>query len=67
MKFSAWVDQQRGDDTRTEFLMSFSEECGVSLQTLRFVMRGGRISFYHKARNISDKTGGEVSVQELCE
>ncbi len=67
MKFSAWVDHKRGDETRTEFLTRFSEECGVSLQTLRFVMRGGRISFYHKARDISDKTEGGVSVQELCE
>lgn len=67
MIFCDWVDEQRGEESRTTFLRGFSERTGVSLQTLQFVMKRGRISFYHKAKAISEGTDSAVSVQELCE
>ena len=67
MKFEDWVEEKRGDESRTKFLRSFAELSGVSLQTLQFIAKGGRISLYPKAQCISEATGGKVSVPELCE
>lgn len=67
MKFDKWVDKKRKKESRTAFLREFSKECGVSLQTLQFVVKGGRVSFYHKAKAISEGTKGAVRVVELCE
>lgn len=67
MNFKEWVDRERGEDSRTTFLRVFSKKCDVSLQTLQFVVKGGRVSFYHKAQAISSATDGAVSVPELCE
>lgn len=68
MKFEEWVDKQRGSETtRTSFLKQLSKTCGVSLQTLQYAAKGGRISLYNKAQAIADATDGDVSVSELCE
>ena len=67
MNFCDWVDEQRGEISRTAFLREFSARTAVSLQTLQFVMKGGRMSFYHKAQAISQGTHDAVSIQELCE
>jgi len=68
MKFEEWVDREKGEVvSRTTFLREFSTKCDVSLQTLQFVVKGGRISLYNKARDISVATGGDVSIPELCE
>ncbi len=67
MKFEEWVESKRGDDSRTAFLRTFSKKCGVSVQTLQSVVKGARISFYQRAKAISEATGDEVTVQDLCE
>ncbi len=67
MKFEDWVEEERGDESRTKFLRDFSKKSSVSLQTLQFVVKGGRMSIYGKALAISDATGGKVSIPELCE
>lgn len=67
MRFEDWVDQERGEESRTRFLRGFSKKTEVSLQTLQFAVKGGRMSFYTKAQAISEATSGEVSIPELCE
>jgi hypothetical protein len=67
MKFNKWVEREQGDQSRTAFLKDFSKKCKVSLQTLQFVVKGGKISFYHRAQAISEATNDEVSIPELCE
>lgn len=67
MRFEEWVDSRRGEQTRTSFLRDFSERTEVSLQTLQFLAKGGRMSLYGKAKVISEATGDKVSVAELCE
>jgi len=68
MRFKEWVKRERGDKmSRTAFLSGFSKKTGVSLQTLQFVVKGGLMSLYPKAKAISDGTDGEVSIAELCE
>jgi len=67
MTFEAWVESERGVVTRTKFLKQVAVSTGVSLQTLQFVAKGGRVSLYHKAQIISDATKGAVSIRELCE
>ena len=67
MKFSDWVEKQRVGISRTKFLRNLSKQSGVSLQTLQFVAKGGRLSLYAKAQAVAGVTGGEVSVTELCE
>jgi hypothetical protein len=67
MKFEAWVEKKREKTSRTAFLRDFSKEVKVSLMTLQHVARGGRVVLYYKAQSISDATGGEVTIPELCE
>jgi DNA-binding transcriptional regulator YdaS (Cro superfamily) len=67
MKFEDWVEDQRGEESRTRFLRTMADRTGVSLQTLQFVAKGGRVSLYSKASTISEATGGLVTVPELCE
>ena len=67
MKFEDWVEKKRGKTARTQFLRTFADQSGVSLQTLQSVAKGGRMSLYAKAQAISDATKGEVSIKDLCE
>lgn len=67
MKFDKWVAREQGDQSRTVFLKNFSKKCKVSLQTLQFVVKGGKVSFYQRAQAISQATNNEVTIQDLCE
>lgn len=67
MRFDAWVEEQRGSKSRTRFLRDLADGSGVSLQTLQFVAKGGRVSLYSKAQAIAEATGGAVTIPELCE
>lgn len=52
---------------KTEFLRRLAEKSGVSLLTLQNVERGGKIVQYPKAKQVSDATGGKVTIEDLCE
>ncbi len=67
MKFEDWVEKNRRNYSRTQFLKNFSEKTGVSLQTLQHAARGGRMGRYQKAAAISKGTDGCVAIEELCE
>jgi hypothetical protein len=69
MTFETWVEQERAGSkqTRTAFLRDLSESCGLSLQTLRIVFKGGKLGYYATAKTLSEATGGLVTIQELCE
>lgn len=67
MKFDKWIAREQGEQSRTAFLKDFSKKCKVSLQTLQFVAKGGKISFYVRAQAISQATNNEVTIPDLCE
>lgn len=66
MTLMEWVDENRGEQSRTAFLRLFAKECGVSFQTLQYATRGTRIKLVDKAEAISKATNRAVSVKELC-
>lgn len=69
MKFTEWVAKKakKENDFKTNILKALSQKCGVSLLTLQNVERGGRMDSYAKAKQVSEATGGKVTVQELCD
>lgn len=61
MQLSQWVKREgRGAITR------ICRESGVAYSTIYTAYRGQRIGRYATARAISDATGGEVTVDDLC-
>ena len=40
---------------------------GISYQTVHAASKGEAIKLYETARRISEATGGEVSIEELCD
>ena len=75
MKFAKYVAHAlgqlnaKGEEgmTKTQFLTELSQRCGVSLLTLQNLERGSRLVNYTKAKAVSDATGGQVTIKELCE
>lgn len=62
MRFSEWAKQQpRGALKRIE------REHGVGYTTLARLVAGETLSNYAVAKKISDATGGQVSVADICE
>jgi hypothetical protein len=62
MRFREWVDTQpKGTMTRIQ------RETGLGYTTIMRARRGEPIAHYETAKRISDATGGEVTVEELCE
>ena len=49
--------------------MTLSGLCrrGVAILTLQNVERGGKMQNYDKAKQVSEATGGKVSIKDLCE
>jgi transcriptional regulator with XRE-family HTH domain len=61
MTFDDWAKKQpHGTLKRLE------RELGVGYSTLMRLRRGEHIARYDVAKKISDATGGEVSVDEIC-
>lgn len=48
-------------------MQALAERSGVSYNTIKSVRRGMKLSKYSVAKQISDATGGKVTVKELCE
>lgn len=62
MRFPEWVQsQEKGALKRIE------REVGVGYTTLMRLNAGETITRYDVAKRISDATGGEVTVDELCD
>lgn len=62
MRFSDWLKAQpRGT------LKSIERGTGVGYTTLQKARRGRPLFRYDVAKAISDWTGGEVTIKELCE
>jgi predicted transcriptional regulator len=53
--------------SRRAIMEDLSAMAGVSVVTLSSVDRGARLTRYALARAVSEATGGQVSIQELCE
>ena len=61
MNFASWYKKQpKGTYKRLHF------DLGVASATVYKLRKGGTIDSYALASLISEATGGEVSVQELC-
>lgn len=63
-------EQESDGDTKvfkTDILKELAKASKVSLLTLQNAERGGKISTYMKAKAISEATGGQVTVKDLCE
>ncbi len=61
MQLSHWIKREgRGAITR------ICRESGVAYSTIYTAYRGQRIGRYATAKAISDATGGEVTVEDLC-
>lgn len=61
MDFPTWVSgQPRGVLKRIE------REANAGYSTLNRLMRGERLDSYGLASRISEATGGEVTIDELC-
>lgn len=67
MKLRQWVTEQKGDRTRRDVLIDLAKASQVSLMTLLAVDRGAVMSQYPKAKAVSEATGGDVTIKELCE
>ena len=69
MKLAKWVEAQvkKTGEFKTHVLKGLSESSGVSLLTLQQVERGGRMTNYTKAKQVSEATGGKVTIKDLCE
>lgn len=69
MKLSDWVakEAKRQSEFKTNVLKRLAKQSGVSLLTLQIVERGGNMDSYGKAKQVSEATGGKVSVKDLCE
>ena len=62
MRFFEWAKRQpRGVLKRIEL------EHGVGYNTLSRLMRGETLTSYLVAKRVSAATGGEVSIEEICE
>lgn len=48
-------------------LREIAEKADVSYTTVKSVRKGMRVKLYDVAKRISEATGGEVSIKELCE
>lgn len=61
MRLSDWVEQNgRGA------LMRLSERSGVCYPTVHAIYSGTQTPKYDTAEKLSDATGGEVTIAELC-
>jgi hypothetical protein len=62
MRLSEWIHKHgRGA------MAALSRDSGLSYITVFRASRGRSIKTYATAKALSDATGGDVSVQELCE
>ena len=62
MNFAAWYKKQpKGTYKRLHF------DLGIASATVYKLRKGGTIDSYALASLISEATGGEVSIQSLCE
>lgn len=73
MTLTEWIDQQLDEHgSRKDFCRGLSEKLEaagvpISWQTLTNIDRGMRLTSYARAKALSDLTGGDVTVAELCE
>jgi hypothetical protein len=69
MKLRDWVTimATRGNTSRRTVLSHLARVSGVSLMTLGNVDRNARLGNYRTAKAVSEATGGEVSVEDLCD
>ena len=67
MKLREWVTANKGDRTRRECLADVAKAANVSLMTLLNVDRNAIMGQYSKAKAVSEATGGDVTIKELCE
>lgn len=66
--FRDWVDGQalaRGEAVSV-VLEDTARAAHVSVTTLRSAYRGMQIAGFRRARAVSEVTGGDVSIEELC-
>ena len=69
MRLEEWVAKKVKAEvtTRSRVVKKLAADSGVSKVTLDYVLRGALMQKYDLARRVSEATGGEVSIQELCE
>jgi hypothetical protein len=69
MKLKDWIAQQakQRQTSKAQVIREVSAKSWVTETTVANVSRGMRLALYAKAKAISDATGGEVTVEELCE
>jgi hypothetical protein len=69
MKLAIWVAKEvkKRKISKTKVLKELSAQSEVSVLTLQIAERGGKMSLYAKAKQVSEATGNKVSVKELCE
>lgn len=70
MDFKAYVEKEmkrRRVTAATPVLVEVQSKSGVSMLTLRGLVRGMKLKRYDKAKKISEATGDKVSVEDLCE
>lgn len=74
MRLEQWVDKQvtrmseQGTPmTKRAVLEDLAQRAGVGYMTLVPVAKGSRLAIYLKARAVSEATGWEVTIPELCE
>lgn len=61
MRFEKWIKKQpRGT------LKAIERSAGISYTTLLKLRRGERMDSYGLATRISEATGGDVTVEDLC-
>lgn len=61
MDFKTWAEAQSHG-----VLKRIERETGVGYTTLHRLKRGDRLDSYALAEKVSEATGGEVSIAELC-
>ena len=64
MTFRDWIDAQRGQASRSRFLVELSAETGISFGALHYASRGARVS-PENARKLETFTSGAVTASSL--
>lgn len=69
MRLNTFVarEVERLGTNRTAVLKDLAKKAKVSLLTLQSVERGAMMRLFDKAKSVSEATGGEVTIMELCD